>query len=356
MTHRVLDRGARGATMGDKPAVLTTCRMSKSVVRSAFLLQLLTVVAFGVATLPGRAQSAPEGTSKIETVAILPSADTENLCGTSDGSIYVTGLDDKVLWKVSPAGHVEKFFEWPSVAALIGVAATSNGVAVGAFERPFRRPAPAGGGRPPAPTAAPGTAQAGGPDFSDVGSEILVLDKTGKLTATIRGQKGQAFNGITPAGDGKYLVADSNASTLWQVDPARKRIEPWLKGDALAPAGPVSVGANGIKVHDGWVYVSVTSRSAIYRVQIGADGRPRGSLTVFAQGLRLDDFDVAKDGTMYAPSGNTLYKISPKGEVSKFLENVSGGPAALVSRDGKWLYWITRGGSGPQRLLRVAIG
>jgi hypothetical protein len=50
-----------------------------------------------------------------------------------------------------------------------------------------------------------------------------------------------------------------------------------------------------------------------------------------------------------------MYRISPSGEATKMLDNVPGGAATMVSSDGKWVYWPTRGGTMPQRLLRAAI-
>ena len=309
---------------------------------------LVSGILCGPVGLAGQAPSASNG--KIETIATLPSAaPTENLCQAPDGSIYITGIDDKVVWKVAPDGRVDKFATVPSVAAVVGIATAGDGFVIATFGKPFRRPAPAAA-QPPG-----GAAPAQVIDFSDVGTAVLVLDRSGTVTATIPGQKGNAFNGIAPAGGGSYLIADSNASTVWRFDLGAKRLEPWIQDEVLAPTAQVPIGANGIKVHDGWVYVTVTSRNAIYRVQMGADGRPTGPLVKFAEGFRPDDFDVAQDGSLYASSGMIMYKVSSTGEVSKFLENVPGGAATLVSRDGKWLYWPTRGGTAPQRLLRTTI-
>lgn len=308
------------------------------------LLATAVAIVLGLpAIVTGHAQRAPQGDNTVETVVTLPSSGpTENLCQTADGSIYITGLDDKVLYKVSTDRRVEKFASFPAHAAIVGVAASNNELVLTVFTKPYRRPAGAGGA--PATGQAGGAPPAGGgPDFSDVGPEVLVLDKAGKVTATIPGQKGQAFNGITAAGNGSYLIADTGASMLWRFDPAGKQLEPWLRD---VP------GANGIKVHDGWVYVS--TRAGIQRVQMDSNGRP-GPLSMFAQGTRADDFAIAKDGTLYIPSVMSMLKVSPKGEVSKFLDMVPNGASALVSNDGKWLYWATRGGNEPQRLLRVAI-
>ena len=111
-------------------------------------------------------------------------------------------------------------------------------------------------------------------------------------------------------------------------------------------------GANGIKVHDGRVYVS--TRDGIQRARIETGGGA-GPLTMFSAGTRADDFGIGKDGTLYIPVATSMLKVSPAGEVSTFLDGVPNGAGAIVSNDARWLYWATRRGDQPQRLLRVAI-
>jgi hypothetical protein len=313
--------------------------MTNRKLRDPVLFTLVSLFGANVLMVSGRPQGASPENNKLETVVTLPSSrPTENLTQTADGSIYITGLDDKVLYKVTN-GRLETFARFPDHAAIVGVAATGNDLVVTAFTKPYRRPAPPGAAPP-----AGGTPPAGGPpDFSDVGPEVLVLDRTGKVTAAIPGEKGQAFNGIAAAGKGIYLIADTGASMLWRFNAATKQLEPWLRDVPRA---------NGVKVHNGWAYVSTAA--GIQRAQIGADGRP-GPLTMFAKDTRADDFAIAKDGTLYIPSSMSVIKVSPNGQVSPFLDNVPNGASAWVSIDGRWLYWSTRGGTAPQRLVRVAI-
>lgn len=310
--------------------------------RPTFILIVVGILA-SAAVLAQQTPEVPAG--EYETYATFPSSGaTENITQGGDGAIYVTGMDDKVVWRVTSdgmVGSVEKFATIPGVAAVVGVAPNENGLVVTAFAKRFRV-APAGGGPPQI-------------NFSDAGPEVIALDKTGAITATIPGQMGQAFNGIARVANGVYLIADSNAATIWRVDIARKQIEPWLKDDALAPGGAAPIGANGIKVRNGYVYIGVSGRSMIYRIAIDGDGHPQDALTNVSEGVRPDDFDVAKDGTIYLSSGMTMYKISPSGEAIKMLDNVPGGAATMVSGDGKWVYWPTRGGTMPQRLLRTPV-
>jgi sugar lactone lactonase YvrE len=314
------------------------------------VLLAVTFLAGNVFALSARAQDLA-GSRKIETVATIPSAGyTEGLCQTVDGTVYVTGLDEQVFWKVSPSSQVEKFAT-PPAHIMVPLVTKDGFIATARRGVSPRTPLPGGVG------VEPGSAVH--IDFSvDVGTEILVIDKTGKVTDTIPGPKGAYFNGIAYAGHGFYVIADSGSPVIWRFDLAKRHFEPWLKdGQLSAPADarPNNIAGNGIKVHDGWVYVAVTSRNAIYRIRMDSKGGPKGALTMFAQGFRPDDFDITKDGTIYLPSGTSLFKISPACEVTKFLDGAGLSAATRISLDGKWVYWPTRGGTEPQRLLRVAI-
>ncbi|PYS04514.1 MAG: hypothetical protein DMG15_14805 [Acidobacteria bacterium] len=287
------------------------------------------------AGLAAQTQNAAAANNKVEPVATLPSsANTENIAQGADGSFYVTGLPDRVLYKITPNGRVENFYTAPSLSAFVGVATNKDEIVLGVFQRPYLRP---------------GSGQAGGPpqlDMSNVGSQILILDNKGKMKATIDGQAGQFFNGIAYAGNRSYLITDTAGTTILRLDTAARKIEPWFKNDLLARQ-------NGIKVHNGWVYVACTDK--LYRIQMDSNGKPKGGPMLFAQGVRTDDFSIAPDGSLYTSSGMTVFKVSPTGEVTKFLDNVPNGASTWVTKDGKWLYWPTRGGDAPQRLLRVAL-
>jgi sugar lactone lactonase YvrE len=291
-------------------------------------------------------QDSASNTTAMETFATIPSAAaTENICQGEDGAFYVTGSEDRVVWRIDSAGKVSKFAGIPSMNLILGVASYDGGLVLTAFRNPVRRPPP---------QASPPGAR-GGLDLSDAGPTIVVLDKSGNVTSQISGEKGAAFNGLAKAGEGWFLAADANGASIWRVDPGQNKITLWLKDSHLAPTATSPLGANGIKVHNDWVYVSVTGTEMIYRVQIGPDQKPKGELALFAKGFRPDDFDITTDGTMYAPTADSMEKVSPTGDVSLFLGGVGNPPSALVDKSGGWLYWPTRGGKDPQRLVRVPI-
>tara|TARA_R110000868_G_scaffold94091_7_gene259921 strand:- start:387 stop:1439 length:1053 start_codon:yes stop_codon:yes gene_type:complete len=276
----------------------------------------------------------------LETVATIPSNGfNENLFQTSDGTIYVTGAFEGNLWKISPSGAVEKFASFPDHATILGIAHINDIFVLGAHKRTFQ-------------TAA-------GVDFSNLGSEVLVLDKNGKITATVPGNKNDVFNGMTLDGHGNVLITDSLAGSIWRFDPVSKKLSLWAKDDALSSPSTASLGANGIKVVDNWVYVANKAQLAVYRVRMSANGDVEGPFMLVADGLPgADDFAVAPDGTIYMPpaeQGAALIRISSNGEVDEFLESAPFGSSAIVSADGKWLYWATGREPKEQRLVRIAL-
>jgi sugar lactone lactonase YvrE len=279
-----------------------------------------------------------------ETVATIPSpAFNENISEDTDGTFYVTGAFESNLWKIS-GGKAEKLAHFDQYAVILGVAALPDSLVVGAFRRDFRQPS--------------------GIDFAGVGSEILMLDKkTGKIVATAQGQKGQVFNGMVADGRGKVLITDSLGASVWQFDPQSRALSLWLKDDALASSSATALGANGIKVAGDWVYVANRDKLSIFRVRIDAGGKAQGPLNLVVKDLpHADDFAVAADGTIYLPPGDQaksspMLRIAPNGEVTPHAVGPAGA-SAMVSRDGKWVYWATNAGLAPktpdpQRLLRV---
>ena len=74
------------------------------------------VLALGNVFAPvARAQDTSAKSRKIETVGTIPSSGyTEGLCQTPDSTVYVTGIDEQIFWKVSPNGQTEKFASIPA--------------------------------------------------------------------------------------------------------------------------------------------------------------------------------------------------------------------------------------------------
>jgi hypothetical protein len=217
-----------------------------------------------------------------------------------------------------------------------------NEIAVVYYGKTFRQPNPSGQGNILT--------------FGDTETHVVVYDMAGKELADIPVQKGIGLNGFDSAGGGVYYAGDSNSGGVYKVDTKAKTVALWHKDDALGPSQAITIGINGVRYHNGWVYYASAAKMGIYKIQVGANGMPQGMAVKVEEGIRPDDFDVAPNGDVYFPAGTILYKVAAAGgEPVKFVEPIQGGPSAYVSPDGKWVYWPTRGGTAPQRVVRVAI-
>jgi sugar lactone lactonase YvrE len=93
-------------------------------------------------------------------------------------------------------------------------------------------------------------------------------------------------------------VTDSSSGTVWKVPLRSDTASLWAQGTDLEPntVNSSGFGANGIKVHDGAVWVSNTDKGTLLRIPIGAHGMA-GAVTTVAQGLTaIDDFAFTGDG------------------------------------------------------------
>ncbi|SFW68760.1 hypothetical protein [Amycolatopsis australiensis] len=102
-------------------------------------------------------------------------------------------------------------------------------------------------------------------------------------------------NGVArDPGSGDLFVADSFGSAVWRVSPRTGRVTAFAAGELLAPVS--GFGANGIKVHDGAVWVSNLDRGTLVRFPLaGGPGR------VLARGLGpVDDFAFHGDTVVAA--------------------------------------------------------
>ncbi|WP_137988882.1 SMP-30/gluconolactonase/LRE family protein [Streptomyces vilmorinianum] len=92
---------------------------------------------------------------------------------------------------------------------------------------------------------------------------------------------------------GVFYVADSVLGTVWRVPQEGGTPTAWATGTELQPlAAPdgFGVGANGIKVHNGAVWVSNTDRQTLLRIPVLPD-ESAGTIETRATGLTwIDDF------------------------------------------------------------------
>lgn len=271
------------------------------------------------------------------TIATYPPGTTlENITVSPGGNLYVTAINSGTIYQVSPSGASQVFGQAPGTT--LGISRDLDGTLVAAGGSNFYR-------------------------FNASGAASLVTQISGA----------QMLNGIALFSPGSFLVADSRASTIWQVNLASGTASAWLTDSSLgiAPGSTRMVGVNGVKLFGGAVYVSNTSSSSVLRIPIQSGGSA-GTPQVYASNLQLDDFAFAADGTLFGATqfGNSVVKLTPSGLLSTVATSADGllGDAALAfgrtAADGEDIYVVNNGGAflnlpgGPQAasIVRLNVG
>jgi hypothetical protein len=123
----------------------------------------------------------------------------------------------------------------------------------------------------------------------------------------------KVINGLAiDQGADALYATDSNSGTVWKVSLRTGTASVWAQGPDLQPAATSTsgLGANGIKVHDGEVWVSNTDKGTLLRIPLGPHGRA-GTVTTVAQGLTaIDDFAFIGSGDTVIAAQNFVSQVS----------------------------------------------
>lgn len=105
-------------------------------------------------------------------------------------------------------------------------------------------------------------------------------------------------------------ATDSATGTVYQVQLRTGRAVVWAQGGPLLPTAAVGFGSNGIKVHDGAVWVSNTAQGTLLRIPIGRHGTA-GPISTVARGLAgIDDFTFTGFGDTVLAALNSQSEVS----------------------------------------------
>ncbi|GAA3394748.1 hypothetical protein [Streptomyces roseoviridis] len=95
---------------------------------------------------------------------------------------------------------------------------------------------------------------------------------------------------------GTLYTADSALGRVWSLPVTGGTPTVWAAGPALEATPALPFGANGLKVHDGAVWVSNTARGTLLRIPVKPD-ESAGPVEIRATGLDfIDDFDFTGHG------------------------------------------------------------
>jgi hypothetical protein len=234
-------------------------------------LAALAIASIGLA-VPADAAPSPIGsTSVLATLALNYGQLPENIALASDGSVDVNFNGANELANISPTGTITPLGSLPTVPG--------GGTGTPLLKMPFSA----------------GLVNNNGALYSVFSTGLASLngvyltlpDGTTSRIAPL--PAGSLANGIAENfTTGTLYVTDSALGKVWTVSAGGGTPTTWASGPLLA--GVKGFGANGLKLHDGALYVSNTSQGTLLRIPVLKDGKA-GPITVVAKGLpSIDDF------------------------------------------------------------------
>ncbi|TVY27875.1 hypothetical protein LHYA1_G003043 [Lachnellula hyalina] len=168
----------------------------------------------------------------------------------------------------------------------------------------------------------------------------------------------QMLNGMValPGTPHVVLSSDSIGARIFRIDTLTRTVDVAFADPLLGPGAIVTLGANGLKIRDGYLYFANSGQGFFARVAIDGQGNKVGDIETLAS---LEDvgFSNAYDDFAFDGSGNayvalhsfSVVKITPEGEQTVFA---GGGNSTFfkeptsvaLAGDGKAIF-VTTGGA-----------
>ncbi|MGI3222734.1 SMP-30/gluconolactonase/LRE family protein [Streptomyces sp. GTA36] len=183
----------------------------------------------------------------------------------------------------------------------------------------------------------------------------LLADGSPQRVAALPADSGP--NGLAvDSATGTLYIADSLKGVIWSVPVSSGSATPWLTDTALAPVPTeaLPIGANGLRFHNGALWISNFNKGTLLRVPITPAGAP-GPIRQVAGGLpNIDDLSfltpwsdvvfAAQNGSSSNNGPDRVVVIYPNGTYKPVLTSADGlaSPSATAVR-GDRLY-VTDGG------------
>ncbi|KAJ5112888.1 hypothetical protein N7456_001422 [Penicillium angulare] len=273
----------------------------------------------------------------------------DNVVIRPDGSLLLTRLDVPEVWSVdADSGNATLAYSFPNVTSCFGISEIDDdvfAVVIGNFSTKTYAPTPGSFSVQKLNFKSHNTSD----KRRDSQSQSPVATQIAPLPDA------QALNGMVTFTKESHLVliADSPKGVVWKVNTKTGDYAVALNDTTMLPAKgqALPLGINGLKVVDGYVYYSSTTRMEFCRVKVDEEANAAGEYQVIASGFLPDGLDVALDGTAYIATDpqNSVVRVTPYGQISlvaggQLSTQMPGATSCRLTADGKTLYVGTSGG------------
>lgn len=291
------------------------------------MLIILFLIIFSLFTVQLSAQQLPDifaDTPKelIETKIITEfpvNTFLENIAITKKGEMFVTSLEDGVIYRIKDDGKKSVFAKIDGKVAGIAFDATENLLVTGWAK--------------------------------STNPTVFEIDKSGKIQSETLIKDAIFLNGIIHFKGSRFLIADSYKGVIWEFDAKTNNYSVWLSDEKLARTNPQNPfpAINGLRIFKNTLYATNTEQQLLLKIPIDKNGEP-AKPEIFIEKINGDDFAIDKKGNIYITTHvyNNIVKVSPTGKMTIVVEGetVIGGTSLALGR-GKFkqnIYIVTNGG------------
>ena len=132
-------------------------------------------------------------------------------------------------------------------------------------------------------------------------SGIWEITPSGSAQQVVALPDAQWLNGLAyDSSENALYATDSNLGAIWKISLSNGTASIWSQSTDYNPSSAGVKGTNGLKIHNGNVYVSNTALGTLYSVPINSDGSA-GAISTVATGVTgIDDFSFASNGDVIA--------------------------------------------------------
>ncbi|WP_146126823.1 SMP-30/gluconolactonase/LRE family protein [Labrys okinawensis] len=247
----------------------------------------------------------------------------ENIALGPDGAFYISDHNHRRILRYADVEGLKIFAELPAYP--LGLIFDSDGTLyVGAIGRNALTPV-------------------NGPDANT----IYRIRPEGKPELFKEAKDARLLNGWVRLAPGRLLIADSIGGTIWQLDTKSGELTKFASDPLLDTPDPtiVTPAANGLKIHDGYLYISNTARKTIYRARLDPAGK-LGPIEAYQENARADDIAFSPKGNLfYTTHQKSLYVILD-GKSVEFSHDpaIRGSTALIWGEKDKGPYVVSDGG------------
>lgn len=284
-----------------------------------------------------------------------PTQWVENIAVRPNGHLLLTTYDDARMYTIDPRSDdavPQVVAQLPNATALTGIAEIATDVF--AF--------------------AAGVLNISDLTFEHGSGQIAVINFGGcrsdettllHVRTASRAPSAQLLNGLVALPEHPHILlsSDSHSGTIYRANTVTGHVDVAFQDDRLTPGpgpSPVPLGVNGLKIRNGYLYLTNSARMFFARVKINDVGGQIGALEMITQlppssnpAKVPDDFAMSRNGTAYlAVHPDTVAMVTTDGRYSSLVNDGDGtGDVKLdtptsvaLSRDEAMLY-VTTGGN-----------